>query len=299
MTDEGQVSGECCKLTNMGKYDAQLSNLTQAEIIARLDGPGGLLAVNAKELFYLDDHTRQSAHLSQIKRIAVNKETGKVDVVGERGVMMEIAPAAFQKEELKLFLESLKGYVLKAKSAATERPGAVEQPSVPLASPPIPKPEESLPTPGTPVSPPPKPTPWEPPPKAVVSSPVSAAGSINITEPPKTLPDEPSDSIWAYDGSPRPGAASATGGPAPIPGGLSSEGDAAVPPVAAASTRALSPTQRIVSLLLKVSALITAAVTAGFLAVNMGVIEDIWVPLGVVAVGLSLSLIQWRLSEPY
>jgi hypothetical protein len=280
----------------MGKYDAHLSNLTQAEIIARLEGPGGLLAVSAKELFYLDDHTRQSAHLSQIKRIAVNKQTGKVDVVGEQGLMMEIAPAAFQKDELKLFLESLKGYVLKAKSEASERSGAVEQPP---ASPPFPKPEENAPTPGTPVSLPPKTTPGEPSPKAVVSSPVAASGPINITEPPKTLPDEPSDSIWAYDGSPRPGAASATGGPAPIPAGLSSEGDAAMPPVAAASTRALSPTQRVVSLLLKVSALITAAVTAGFLTVNMGVIDDIWIPLGVVAVGLSLSLIQWRLSEPY
>jgi hypothetical protein len=51
--------------------------------------------------------------------------------------------------------------------------------------------------------------------------------------------------------------------------------------------------------LLKVSALITAVVTVGYLVVNMGTTEDIWVPLGVIAIGLSLSLIQWRLSEPY
>ncbi|RIH75989.1 hypothetical protein Mcate_01981 [Meiothermus taiwanensis] len=31
----------------------------------------------------------------------------------------------------------------------------------------------------------------------------------------------------------------------------------------------------------------------------MGSTSDIWVPLGVISVGLSLALIQWRLSEPY
>lgn len=288
------MSGLCCKLVDMGKYDAHLSSLTQAEIIARLEGPGGLLALSARELFYLDDKTQQSARLSHIKRIGVNKQTGKVDVVGELGTMMEITPAAFQKDELKLFLESLKGHVLKAKSGSTqdiERSKAVEQPPVPPASPPFPKPEEKIPTPSTPV---PQPAPLELPPKLVVSSPAVSLGQINITEPPKTLPDESSDSIWAYGGSPRPSTE-----PGPTASAPSSTGDAAVPPVAAASTRVLSPAQRIISVLLKASALITAAVTVGYLVVNMGATEDIWVPLGVIAVGLSLSLIQWRLSEPY
>jgi plasmid maintenance system antidote protein VapI len=66
-----------------------------------------------------------------------------------------------------------------------------------------------------------------------------------------------------------------------------------------APVRTLGSTQRIISALLKVSALITAAVTVGYLVVNMGTTSDIWVPLGVVAIGLSLSLIQWRLSEPF
>ncbi|GEM83801.1 hypothetical protein [Meiothermus hypogaeus] len=284
----------------MGKYEARLSDLTQADIIARLEGPGGLLALTSRELFYLDDQTQQSARLSQIKRIGVNKQTGNVDVVGEQGTMMEIAPIAFQKDELKLFLESLKGHVLKAKSEPTqviERPKTVEQAPAAPASPPFPKFEEPVATPSAPIAQPPNPTPLEMP--APVEVEPAPSGQINIAEPPKTLPDEPSDSIWAYDGSPKPSAAPAVAEPlpTPVPSAPASQGHLTVPPVA--PIRTLSSTQRIISALLKVSALITAVVTVGYLVVNMGTTSDIWVPLGVIAIGLSLSLIQWRLSEPY
>lgn len=287
----------------MGKYEARLSDLTQADIIARLEGPGGLLALTSRELFYLDDHTQQSARLSQIKRIGVNKQTGNVDVVGEQGTLMEIAPIAFQKDELKLFLESLKGHVIKAKSEHTqviERPKTLEQAPAAPASPPFPKFEEPVAAPSAPISQPPDPTPLEMP--APVGAEPAPSGQINIAEPPKTLPDEPSDSIWAYDGSPKPGSSSAMAErmPTPVPSTPTSQRDLTAPPVApAAPVRTLGSTQRIISALLKVSALITAVVTVGYLVVNMGTTSDIWVPLGVIALGLSLSLIQWRLSEPY
>ncbi len=287
----------------MGKYDERLLNLTQADIIARLEGPGGLLALTSRELFYLDENSQQSARLSHIKRIGVNKQTGTVDVMGEQGTLMAIAPVSFQKEELKLFLESLKGHVLKAKSEPTqviEPPKSVEQPPVAPASPPFPKFEEHAAAPGAPIAQPPNPTPLEmAPSQEAATPPTPPSGQIHIAEPPKTLPDEPSDSIWAYDGSPKPTTAPAVAEPTPIaPSTPASQGEASVPPVAPAP-RALSSTQRIVSALLKVSALITAVVTAGYLVVNMGTTTDIWVPLGVIAIGLSLSLIQWRLSEPY
>ncbi|MCS7068564.1 MAG: hypothetical protein N2Z75_07510 [Meiothermus sp.] len=285
----------------MGKYEARLADLTQAEIIARLEGPGGLLALTSRELFYLDDHTQQRARLSHIKRIGVNKQTGNVDVVGEGGTMMEIAPMAFQKDELKLFLESLKGHVLKAKAEPTqviEPPKTAEQAPAPTPSS-LPKSEEPLPSSSAPAAQPPHPTPSEMPLPAEAGP---APAQIRIAEPPKTLPDEPSDSIWAYDGSPKPSPAPAVAEPLPTPvpsapaspGGFTAE---AVAPVAPSKT--LTSTQRIISTLLKISALITAVVTGGYLVVNMGTTSDIWVPLGVIAIGLSLSLIQWRLSEPY
>lgn len=288
----------------MGKYDARLSNLTQADIIARLEGPGGLLALTSRELFYLDDNAQQSARLSHIKRIGVNKQTGNVDVVGEQGTMMAIAPVSFQKDELKLFLESLKGHVLKAKSEPTqviERPKTVEQPPAVPASPPFPKFEEPAAAPSAPIAQPPNPTPLEmAPPQEAATPSAPPSGQINIAEPPKTLPDEPSDSIWAYDGSPKPTAAPAVAEPipTPIPSTPASQGDTVVPP-AAPTPKTPGSTQRIIAALLKVSALITAVVTVGYLVVNMGTTGDIWVPLGVIAIGLSLSLIQWRLSEPY
>lgn len=289
----------------MSKFDAHLSNLTRAEIITRLEGPRGLLALTSRELFYLDETTQQSARLASIKRIGVNKQTGNVDVVGEQGTMMAIAPVAFQKDDLKLFLESLKGHVLKAKAEPTqrvERHGTVDRPPATPATPSFPKFEKMVAAPSVPSAPPPNPTPQKMPPLAE-TVPAPSSKQISIAEPPKTLSDEPADSIWAYDGSPKPTTAStvAKSIPTPIPSAPASQGEITVPPVgyAAPVPRNLVSTQRIISTLLKVSALITVGVMVGYLVVSMGTTGDIWVPLGVISIGLSLSLIQWRLSEPY
>ncbi|ADD29790.1 hypothetical protein Mrub_3046 [Meiothermus ruber DSM 1279] len=292
--DECEPACACCRLLNMGKYDARLSQLTQSPIIARLEGPGGLLALSSRELFYLDDNTSQSSRLSIIKRISVNKQTGTIDVMSEQGVLMTIAPAAFQKDELKLFLESLKGHVLKAKSEATqvdEPPRVVES----VETPPPPPASDAAHEASTPASSPPTPQPIYPTPPETPPAAPAFSNQLNIAEPAKTLPDEPSDSIWAYEGSPKPSPAA----PAPAPTATEARSEASPPPQASVQSKGLSSTQRVISLLLKVSALITAGVTGGYLVVNMGSTSDIWVPLGVIAVGLSLALIQWRLSEPY
>jgi len=280
----------------MGKYDLRLAQLIQSDIIARLEGPGGLLALSNRELFYLDDRTHQSARLAHIKRISVNKQTGTVDVMGEQGLLMAIAPTAFQKNELKLFLESLKEHVLKAKSEAiqADQPAqVVESAETPPAMAPH-KDASSLSS--TPTPQPTYPTPQGSLPATAKADTSPSSSHFNIADPAKTLPDEPKDSIWAYDGSPQPGEATAAPKPTPAP---SPQGQVTLPPSAAAPARSLGPTQRIISVLLKVSALITAVITGGYLVVNMGITSDIWVPLGVIAVGLSLALIQWRLSEPY
>lgn len=87
----------------MGKYDDRLARLDQAEIVARLEGAGGLLAFSSRELHYLDDTSTQSARLSEIKRISTNKQTGNIEVMGSEGLLMSFPSFLFQKEELRIF----------------------------------------------------------------------------------------------------------------------------------------------------------------------------------------------------
>lgn len=279
--DESKLALVCCRLLVMGKYDERLLQLAQSPIIAQLEGPGGLLALSGQELFYLDDNTQQMARLAQIKRISVNKQTGTVDVMSDQETLMAIAPTAFQKEELKLFLESLKGHVLRAKSEAAQAKG-VSKTETPPPAPEVHTPQPAYPTPQE--APPPPP-----------------ANQLHITEPAKTLPDDPADSLWAYDASRKPARATRDAVPKGTPTTSAQElpSAASMPPSVPAASKGFSPNQRIISVLLKVSALIAAVVTVGYLAVNVGLSNDIWVSLGVVAIGLSLALIQWRLSEPY
>ena len=261
----------------MGKYDERLSQLTQSDIVARLEGPGGLLAVSNRELFYLDSNTQQTAPLYLIKRISVNKQTGTVDVMGEQGTLIAIAPAAFQKDELKLFLESLKEHVIRAKSdapRASEAPKTLD--SVETASS-----DRGFSTP------PPQPPAQRVPPAASDLSPSSAQAST--TEAVKPSPDEASAPSWAYEAPSKPSAAEPT---------TRAQATKDLTPPTSPASKSSSSTQRLVSVLLKVSALVTASVTAGYLVANTSAASDIWVPLGVMTLGLSLALIQWRLSEP-
>jgi hypothetical protein len=192
----------------MGRYDERLQGLLDGEALSQLEGGGGLLVLSAKELLYLDSVDQQRALLSAIKRIGVNKQSGNVEVVGPTGTLMEIPPAAFQKDDLKLFLESLRGHVAKAKSSATSDASA--PPVTPPPPTPAPKPAPMD------FSPPPAPADFFTPSPSFASL-ADAVGDnmpnsptldippprpINIIEPPKTLPDDPADAIWNYDGAP-------------------------------------------------------------------------------------------------
>lgn len=284
----------------MSKYDIQLQGLTPAEIISRLEGPSGLLAVSSRELFYIDDTAAQTARLSSIKRIGVNKETGKVEVSGESGTLMEIAPRAFQKDELKGFLESLKGHVLRAKSMPTEvapaAPAQAAEPAPPSqAEEPAPRPRFSDPQ-----------TLEEEPPLAVpdhlaeLQPPVPQPDpALNIIEPPRTLPDEPSDSIWAYEGAPKtePGHKPvAAEPPAPKP----ATENLTIPPPPYAGP-ANFPTRRGGMVWLKVWALVTLVFVLGYLYAYFTSLlpaGSVWTLLEVVVFGVGLAGIQWRLSDP-
>lgn len=295
----------------MGKYDGILSSLTTGEVIARLEGHGGLLALSNRELFYIDDKGHQHSRLSGIKRITINKETGLVDVIGDHSTLMQISPSAFQKDELKLFLESLKGHVLKAKSEPT------------LVKEPAPAKEPSLETPLAPVEPPPPislasreeplpaPTPIpDLPPAAPVreAAPMPAPEPelelntpVNIVEPPRTLPDEPADSLWSYEGAPK-AAKNPTREetlrtqPGMVPANPSQDDlTLPLPPVKAA------PSGRTGFFLLKVTSLLTLVYAVAYLILNLGSpagATDPMIPIGVLIGGAALALIQWRLSEP-
>lgn len=304
----------------MGKYDSRLSSITDAEIIARLEGSRGLLALSSRDLFFVDDNSEQSAALSNIKRIGVNKQSGNVDVSGEQGALMHIPPSAFQKDELKLFLESLKSHVLRAKTEIVNpAPVEVAPPPPPPKDPTIPPEPVSAAFDDDPfpaavhheqmVLPPRDPTPV-PDFESPRFVPEADETPMHIIDPTKTLPDDP-NSIWAYEGGAQPVITQEVP-PKPVSSfNLSSEESAPVaqqetsavaspPAIANAPVIAPSPTQRTGFLLLKVWSLVTLLFAGAYLGLNLlnpsG--TDPMVSVGVLIGGVALALIQWRLSEP-
>ncbi|MDX2005167.1 MAG: hypothetical protein SFU83_07805 [Meiothermus sp.] len=314
----------------MGKYDSRLSNLTSADVFSRLEGQGGLLALSSRELFFLNDHSEQSARLASIKRIGVNKTSGNVDVMGDQGTLLEIPPTAFQKDELKLFLESLKGHVLRAKTNPTlvepeNALTATMTPSTPATTsaglpPRMAEPEPTLvpePEPFVPVRDP------EPEPPVIRAEPTpvrfptpipdhfetpALTEPINIAEPPKTLPDDP-DSIWAYEGQAKPVTATQEMPPVGRPSTDSKISQDVVPPamnsVPVPMPLSVQPssTQRTGFFLLKISAILTGLFAVLFFGINFfmpspGASVDPLSLVGVLVGGVALTLIQWRLSEP-
>ncbi|RAR27164.1 hypothetical protein DP092_26125, partial [Pseudomonas sp. MDMC224] len=99
----------------MGKYDARLAELVRDEVIARLEGSGGVIAITHRDLWFLSDEGGSSAPLGSIKRIS-RGEGNTVAVLGAQGALMEIPLAAFKVDELRGFLESLKEHVVRARS---------------------------------------------------------------------------------------------------------------------------------------------------------------------------------------
>ncbi|MGC8905106.1 MAG: YcxB family protein, partial [Thermus sp.] len=109
----------------MSKYEEALSRLGE-RVLARLEGPGGLLAVTEGHLVFVGEGGVRQVELARIRRIA-RAEGQALKVEGE-GVGLEIPLRAFPLEELKAFLEGLKPHVARARKGTAARPEAPPPP---------------------------------------------------------------------------------------------------------------------------------------------------------------------------
>lgn len=125
----------------MSTFEQRLASLTSEPPVAKLEGPGGLLAIGAKDLWLITPDQEQYTSLVQIKRITKG-EGGQVVVLGESDTLMQIPLRAFQVEELKLFLESLRMHISRAKKSGGSATLAASEPP----QPPPPPPATSRPT---------------------------------------------------------------------------------------------------------------------------------------------------------
>jgi hypothetical protein len=253
----------------MAKYLSRLSEITGAPVILSLRGPGGFLAVTDTELFYLNHTVQHKILLSQIKRVVSNKETRKIDLLGSNGTLLEIPPAAFDRDELKQFLYSLRDWVKTSKPPRREE-FPVQEPEPEALVSPFPRFEKST----TPLP----------------------AQLVQPTD--LSLPT----GLFSSDVAPQATLLTRTHDiDAPITLAENNGASHNIPPVqtpVVATPVQFRPSRHPTSLPLKVSAFLTASLTAGYFVSGAGNAENIWPVLVVASIGLSLTLIQWRLAEP-
>jgi len=121
----------------MGKYEEAFSRLGE-RALARLEGPGGFLAVTETHLVFVDEGGVQRVELARIRRVGRGEE-GTLWVQGEEA-SLQIPLKAFPLEELKAFLEGLKPHVARARRATSTPPPAPPKPPEPSTPPAPPKP---------------------------------------------------------------------------------------------------------------------------------------------------------------
>lgn len=255
-------------------YETRLAELVQEPVLARLEGQGGLLALTGRELWLLEAQGQQHAPLTRIRRIT-RGEGGTVVILGETDTLMTIPLRSFEVNELKMFLESLKEHVIRARKGVST---AVEPP----ASPPAPEPAPAAVSTAHPEPMAPEPPPAEPViPRSYIEEPEEAPLTPTVEQAPARKP------IWEEAASPRAEASTqvwaqeAAVSPTPSP------------PVASAPTRRGG-----ISTLLKLMSLITLGATLAYLVSQILTPSgDLWGLVGVAVVGSGLALIEWRLSE--
>ncbi|WP_157202599.1 hypothetical protein [Calidithermus chliarophilus] len=281
----------------MGKYDARLAELVRDEVIARLEGPGGVIAITRRDLWFLSDEGGSSTPLNSIKRIS-RGEGNTVAVLGAQGSLMDIPLTAFKVDELKNFLESLKEHVVRARSTQTQSsppPAAVQAAPPPRAEPePVPMPEPEPVAAYTP--PPPAETVWpESQPQAAPHEPRHPS-VIQVPDNEPDFPPAPTQ-VWEEErtrktaeepAAPTPSLEEA---PAPVPTPVPT-----VPERPAVITQARPRSGT--GVLMKVLSAVTLAYSLAYVALKASdPAADVWTTLGVVVFGLGLAGIQWRLSE--
>lgn len=272
-------------------YETRLAELVHEPVLTQLEGQGGLLALTGRELWLLDEQGQQHAPLTRIRRIT-RGEGGTVVILGETDTLMTVPLRSFQVDELKMFLESLKEHVIRARKGIST---AVEQPAPPPVEP-APEPVAA------------EPAPLEPTPEPVAES-VSSREPMapEPTEPviPRSYIEEPEEAPVTPTVEQAP-ARNPVWEEAPSPSASTqvwAEPSSAVPTeeVAVSPTLAppVAPARRGgTSTLLKLMSLITLGATLAYL-VNQILTPtgDIWGLVSVAVVGSGLALIEWRLSE--
>ncbi|WP_117237749.1 YcxB family protein [Thermus sediminis] len=114
----------------MGKYEEAFSRLAE-RALARLEGPGGFLAVTETHLVLVDETGVKRMALSRIRRVG-RGEGGNLVVQGEEETLT-IPLRVFPLEELKAFLEGLRPHVARARKATAAPPPSPQ--ASPLPSP--------------------------------------------------------------------------------------------------------------------------------------------------------------------
>lgn len=298
----------------MGKFDNRLSQLVDQPIITRLEGQGGVLALTSKELWFVSEDQEKNAPLVNIRRIA-KADGGVIAVSGDAGPMIQIPLRTFQIDELKLFLESIKGHVAKAKTIAESAMHAPAPDPDPIR---MPEPEpmrDSMPSlsgraavaepaPFKVVEPEPahfsEPEPYEPPikdpsiieplrqePPPFISTASTIEAKIRNTlwdrkEDPVPMDDPSPSSSQVWEEEPLPPA------PTPVP-----EAQEPVVPLQSLQTRSRARSGW--SLPLKLMSALTLIVTITYLVSKPS--DDILVSFGLGVLGVGLAMMQWRMSE--
>lgn len=278
-------------------YETRLAELVHEPVLTQLEGQGGLLALTGRELWLLDEQGQQHAPLTRIRRIT-RGEGGTVVILGETDTLMTVPLRSFQVDELKMFLESLKEHVIRARkgiSTAVENPPAAPEPAPEPAAaesaPPLtmPKPvaiSEAGPEPTNT----PEPTSAEPViPRSYIEEPEEVPVTPTVEQAPARSP------VWEEAPSPRAEASTRVWAESPAAAPLEevAVSPTLAPPVASAPARRGGT-----STLLKLMSLITLGATLAYL-VNQILTPsgNIWGLVGVAVVGSGLALIEWRLSE--
>lgn len=134
----------------MGRYEVAFSRLGE-KALAKLEGPGGFLAITEDHLVFVDDAGVKRLELARIRRVGKG-EAGILLVQGD-GDSLVLPLKAFPPEELKAFLEGLKPHVARARKA-TSAPAPKAPPT--RETPPPPPPPQRPKTPVWEEEPPPK-----------------------------------------------------------------------------------------------------------------------------------------------
>ncbi len=150
----------------MGKYEEAFSRLGE-RALARLEGPGGFLAVTETHLVLVDESGVKKMELARIRRVG-RGEGGSLLVQGDEEALA-IPLRAFPLEELKAFLEGLKPHVARARKATAAPPPTPKAVPAPEPPPSVPGPEA------------PKPPLWE-------EEPPQRSASVELAPEPKEPP---------------------------------------------------------------------------------------------------------------